>query len=85
MHAMQPRESGKLRTHKALRKIPRMVTQEMDGNTKYAEAIDYLYREADGYTDEEEFAAGIRYAADILKEFGDDESYRDTDTAAELE
>lgn len=60
----------------------------MDGNTKYAAAIEYLYREADGYTDEEEFAAGIRYAADILKEFDDfddDESYRDTDTAAELE
>lgn len=57
----------------------------MDGNTKYAAAIEYLYREADGYTDEEEFAAGIRYAADILKEFGDDESYRDTDTAAEFE
>lgn len=57
----------------------------MDGNTKYAAAIEYLYREADGYTDEEEFAAGIRYAADVLKEFCDDESYRDTDTAAELE
>ena len=62
-----------------------MVTREMDGNTRYAEAIDYLYREADGYTDDEEFAAGIRYAADILKEFCDDESYRDTDTAAESE
>ena len=82
---MQPQKLGVLRAYGGLRKIPRMVTQEMDGNTKYAEAIDYLYREADGYTDEEEFAAGIRYAADVLKEFCDDESYRDTDTAAELE
>lgn len=82
---MQPQKLGVLRAYGGLRKIPCMVTREMDGNTKYAEAIDYLYREADGYTDEEEFAAGIRYAADILKEFCDDESYRDTDTAAESE
>lgn len=52
-----------------------MVFEAMEGFAEYASAVEYLYRIADEYGEDEEFADGIRYAADALKEFFDDQLY----------